>query len=118
MKLLGLLFLFGFNSAAAPITVERLVMADIQALLDDTVNEGDQTARALHAACEISNARQGSRKWALCRVDFTVVYEGASTERACNLLYSFKSNDLEADFKRGPRRYFDVCLENLSDSLE
>lgn len=111
------------NALAA--TLEQLVATDAQALVDDTVNEGEQTAHVVYerelpkVACKVSAARKApARKWALCRVSFEVRYEDLETERECKLLYSFAPKRIARTLSREPNEMVATCLENLSESIE
>lgn len=106
-------------------TLEQLVASDIQAVVDDTVNEGDQTAHVIYnrskpqVVCKISNSKTSPKqKWAFCRVAFLVQYEEASETRECKLLYSFEPKRLAQSFKRGSEDLQMRCLEDLSEGIE
>jgi|GEM_PF-5680382 len=125
MRWLFFIFAFPLWVFAAPLVgVEKFVAYDIQALLDDTVNEGDQTARVIYegeepkVSCRLSRHRVDPKlKWAFCKVQFTVQFEEDSTERECNLLYSFDPAQPGESLSRGREDLFDTCMENLSEGL-
>jgi len=106
----------GFDLAGA-------VAQDLQALVSDTVNEGEQTAQVVRQGkvpaveCRLSDSREAGRKWAQCKVSFTVSYENEKEVRSCSVLYSFKPGSAQADLQRGNEQSFRDCIETLSESL-
>lgn len=110
---------------AAPDSLEELVARDIQGLVDDTVNEGEQTAYVVYereqplVECKLSNSRQQpGYKWAFCRVAFRVRYESAQEMRTCHLLYTFHPNDLRRSLRIGDEDTEMDCVEYLGESIE
>lgn len=111
---------------AAPMTLEQAVAQNIQGLVDDTVNEGGQSAYVIYnrsqpaVSCKSGpSKRSPSETWAFCKIDFKVKDEsGAKTIRECGLLYSFNPQNIEATLRRGQDKFFDTCLENLSESID
>jgi hypothetical protein len=107
-----------------PLQLRQAVADDIQGLLDDTVNEGEQTAEVVQAEngpdvqCRISdNRQQPGFKWAFCTVRFEVQWEDDSAFRRCGLLYTFNPGWISKSLDRGDDESFDSCLEDLSESL-
>lgn len=109
---------------AKEITLEEAVARNIQALIEDTVNEGEQTAYVIkkngkyEVDCSISNNKKSKNlKWAYCKVDFLVTYEEMKEARTCGLLYSFQPKNIENTLVRGNEESFADCVEYLAESF-
>jgi hypothetical protein len=120
---LAALLLTSLFAHATNFDLASAVAQDIQALVADTVNEGEQTAQVVYRGkipaveCRLSDAKETSRKWAQCRVSFTVSFEGEKEVRTCSVLYSFNPRSAQADLQRGNEQSFRACIETLSESF-
>lgn len=121
------LMIVGFNSISYASSIDDIidiVIEDIEGLIGDTVNEGDQTAHVIYkrgrpeAECSISNNKKiPSKKWLFCKVNFKVKYEDQQEVRSCKLLYAVNLSNAKASLERGPEDFFTKCIENLSESI-
>lgn len=120
LSLLIALTISSLSIASPAKALEAAVADDIQALLSDTVNEGEQTAQVVRRSvdCKISPMRGSAvRQWAFCRMDFEVSYAGETSVRGCALLYSFAEGAANFSLQRGKDEQFQSCIEALSESL-
>ena len=122
----ALIFLLvGLNAYAGTQSLEQAVANDIQALLDDTVNEGEQQAHVNYPSpknpavrCQLREHRDSpSKKWAFCTVDFIVSDSESSEGRSCQLSYVFEPNAQELTLNDGNEEQFVACTESLSEGL-
>jgi hypothetical protein len=104
--------------------VEKFVATDIQRYVDDTVNEGEQTATVVRsdgesaASCRITPVKKDPKsQWAFCKVQFEVSFEDLSDIRQCSLLYKVTQAKTKLAIERGANKLFSSCVERLSESL-
>lgn len=123
MRLLALALLTLTAQAAGTDSLPRLVANDIQGLVSDTVNEGEQTAHVIYNGeiprvnCRVTASKQkANEQWAFCKVEFTVNYEESSAERECGLLYRVEEKAGALTIER--HRFFEECVETLSESID
>lgn len=107
-----------------PLEVKLQLAGDLQLLMDDTVNEGQNIAEIIYhdelpnIRCKSSPSRETGREWAFCYVDFHIVAEtGPETNRTCGVLYSYVPGAAEADLRRGPYTIFLRCMEVLDEEI-
>lgn len=122
--LFAIILFFTSMPAWAATDLETAVAKDISGLIDDTVNEGEQTATLIHkngepqVRCTVSVQRLNPKlRWAFCRVDFKVEYEDQSDIRECKLLYSFDPKKVLSSLERSGNSFQD-CIESLGESIE
>ena len=124
-----LLFIFPASVFATNVTsleLKQAVAFDLQLLMDDTVNEGQNFAQVIYqgeipiVSCRISPMKFAvDRNWAYCYVDFHVVSEeGSETNRTCAVLYHYSPTDVFAELKRGGEQTFLRCMEDLDAIIE
>lgn len=108
---------------ANALDLSELVARDIQGLLNDTVNEGDQTAHVIYEAgkaqvsCRLSPVKgSANEQWAFCKVGFEVRYEDQEETRSCGLLYRAKGEGAGLSLERTGDSFSD-CIESLGESL-
>ena len=116
-------------SLATPAPVPTLLLSvarHLQALADDTVNEGAQNAQVVFegavpaVSCKVSDVKnQPGVKWAFCKVQFEVSFEDSeeTVQRECNVLFSFnpaRVNQFGPVLERNEDHIAD-CLETLSE---
>lgn len=104
--------------------VEKFVETDIQSYVDDTVNEGEQTATLVQsegqsaASCRITKVKNNPKsQWAFCKVQFEVSFEDLSDVRECSLLYKVTQAKTTLAIARGANKFFSSCVELLTESL-
>ncbi|MBI2604623.1 MAG: hypothetical protein HYW49_00950 [Deltaproteobacteria bacterium] len=107
----------------APLAVKRAVSADLDALLGDTVNEGDIEASVKHIRgipqmdCLLAPSRKyPALELIKCQVSFLVINRierpYSRSEQSCFVIYTIQNRDLRT-IRRGPNKLIEWCLENL-----
>lgn len=119
-----MVFVFVNIVNAKVLKLEEEVAFDIQSLIDETVNGGDQTAYVIYKGnkpevdCKVSLDRVNtSRRWAFCIVQFKVKFEDLRGTNQCKLLYSFNPSKINKTLERANEDLFTKCIERLSESL-
>lgn len=104
--------------------IKMAVADDIDALVSDTVNEGENQAFVLRKGrqktpvmvCRNKSIPTRHLEILLCTVTFRVKpYQASWTQRTCDLTYLLDTDKPFPSINRGLDSIFDACLEALSE---
>ena len=117
-------FAFADFSSAQWEKAKLAVANDIDALVGDTVNEGESeayvlrtgTKKAPQVKCKIKSVPERSLEILLCEVTFRIKpYKAQWTQRTCDLTYLLHINKAFPTLSRGKDSIFDRCIEILNE---
>lgn len=104
--------------------IKLAIANDIDALVSDTVNEGEQEAYVLRQGvgktpvvnCKNKSIPSKQSEPLNCTVTFRVKpYEANWTERTCGLTYLWNPRGPFPSITRGPKELFNSCIETLNE---
>ncbi|WPU65145.1 hypothetical protein [Peredibacter starrii] len=99
--------------ANTPAQVNKAVASRMDAILSDTVNEGEGSAYVQNLRCQVAPKKDNARvSVAKCDINFKVSYGDAKCVTSCFMIYTYENNDLRT--LRANDRLEGECIEYLS----
>lgn len=115
------LLLISVKSEAALIdnSLKGHVIYDLEGIISDTINEGEQTADLLRKSVTCKPVtKDGQFFLASCSIDFKVSYEELTEIRNCEIRYHYKGTLAQVEVYESFEDDIDACLQDLNESIE